>query len=324
MHQRLFDHKQVDLVNGLGGIGKTTLAQVYTSKHWEQYHHIAWVTQVTQDIVRDFITTEGFLHNLDIHAEGQEPQDIFIQLISVLKRIAKEPNLLIIDNADNSLTKLHDYFPSQPLWHILVTSREQIQKFDLKELSFLSENEAVDLFLSHYTLGKMTEDNIRDLVKTVDLHTLTVEILSKTAQGQRSDMDALKKAIETDSYKMHRIIVDVIKKQHPFELIGVESLIETITTTISIDHAKENPVDKFIWIPFGKSALSVFPNSFEPVIAKLQNNMALRLQDLGDYAGALKLSGKALRNFQNVLPEGHPYIQKVSDIHQSIKNQLKK
>jgi len=52
--------------------------------------------------------------------------------------------------------------------------------------------------------------------------------------------------------------------------------------------------------------------------------MALRLQDLGDYAGALKLSGKALRNFQNVLPEGHPYIQKVSDIHQSIKNQLKK
>ncbi len=33
LHARLFDNKQVVLVNGLGGIGKTTLAQVYTQKY---------------------------------------------------------------------------------------------------------------------------------------------------------------------------------------------------------------------------------------------------------------------------------------------------
>jgi len=48
----------------------------------------------------------------------------------------------------NSLTKLYDYLPFQPLWHVLVTSREQIHKFDLKEPDFLSENEAVTLFIS--------------------------------------------------------------------------------------------------------------------------------------------------------------------------------
>ncbi len=39
------------------------------------------------------------------------------------------------------------------------------------------------------------------------------------------------------------------------------------------------------------------------------------LQNLGDYAGALALSGKALSSFQNVLPQAHPYIQQVSAIY---------
>jgi len=41
LHQRLVNHKQVLLVNGLGGIGKTTLAQVYIAKYWDEYHHVA-------------------------------------------------------------------------------------------------------------------------------------------------------------------------------------------------------------------------------------------------------------------------------------------
>ena len=38
LHRRLFDNKQVVLVNGLGGIGKTTLAQVYISRYWDEYY----------------------------------------------------------------------------------------------------------------------------------------------------------------------------------------------------------------------------------------------------------------------------------------------
>ncbi len=55
----------------------------------------------------------------------------------------------------------------------------------------------------------------------------------------------------------------------------------------------------------------------------LQNNLGLVLQDLGDYDGALKLSGKALGIFQIVLPSGHPNIKTVSDIYQSIEDKLK-
>jgi hypothetical protein len=82
-------------------------------------------------------------------------------------------------------------------------------------------------------------------------------------------------------------------------------------------------VDKFVWIPLGKSVLSVFPDSSESIISTLQNNLALVLSNLGDYKGALELSGKALRIVQKVLPAGHPYIQTVSNNYQFYKDRMK-
>ena len=455
LHQRLFNNKQVVLVNGLGGIGKTTLAQAYTAKYWDEYCHIAYVSQISKDIISDFISTEGLLGSLNIFAKDKDPRGLFITIIAELKKMEDSPNLLIIDNADRSLSQLYNYLPSQPQWHILVTSRERIQRFDLKELGFLSEPDAVTLFLRHFTHGKMTEDEIKELVRAVDFHTLTIEILAKTAQLQRTEMKELKSAIEddlkanvyinhkgnkiekvtsylcsifsmsqlsdseiwllqqficlpaefhsyelvkdminpaatqkednfsetieelsakgwllknreTDSYKMHRIIADVIKKQHTIALTNAKPVIDSITAKLSIDQTKDNPVEKFPWIPFGKSALAIFPDSSDPVIAKLQNNLAtvlqdlgdyegaksllekalssaeknfgpehpttavrysnlaLVLKDLGDYEGALKLSEKSLRIVQKVLPQGHPHIKIVSDIYQSIKQQINK
>ncbi len=32
------------LVNGIGGIGKTTVARKYVELHWDEYRHIAWLT----------------------------------------------------------------------------------------------------------------------------------------------------------------------------------------------------------------------------------------------------------------------------------------
>jgi tetratricopeptide (TPR) repeat protein len=198
LHEKLFDHKQVVLVNGLGGIGKTTLAQVYVSEYYEEYKHIVWTSQLSVDFSADLINTEGLLLSLGISTEGKDLPTLFNETLIALKSISDQPNLWVIDNADARLRDYYDYFPSQPNWHILVTSRERIAHFDLKELDFLSEKDAKALFKKHYTLSKISDQDILELVSIVDKHTLTIEILAKTAQENRTPVNKLKKAIDDD------------------------------------------------------------------------------------------------------------------------------
>ena len=420
LYQRLFENHKVVLVNGMGGIGKTILAQVYVDHFWDEYCHIAWISQLSEDLVNDFVNAAGLIGNLSIQSAGKAAKEIFISILNELNRITEKPNLLIIDNADASLAELANYLPHQPHWHILVTSREKIEKFDLKELDFLSEDEAIELFLRHYTHNDILKSEIADLVHIVDRHTLTIEILAKTAQRQRTEITSLKVAIQKnlkanvfiphsgnkidhvtsylssifnlsklsddeigllkqfvclpsvfheynllkeiirlqdpswyhrrswisklnnlsefilkrtrdnsegnfsgtlatlvekgwllrrpdhDSYRMHLIIAEVIKKQKPVVLTDVSKLVDSITEKLSLDQSKDNPIDKFPWIPFGQSILNVFSESQDSKIAVLQSNLASALQALGDYQGAKTLLEKALRSAEKNLGADHP------------------
>jgi len=395
LQARLFDHQQVVLVNGLGGLGKTTLAQAYVDTFYDQYHHIAWISHISENIRADIINTGGLLLSLGIDGRGKEQEALFHEIIVGLKRIEARPNLLVIDNADASLSGQVDYLPQPPQWHILVTSRERIDRFELKELGFLSEAEATALFLQHYRRGQISAEAIKDLVQLVDHHTLTIEILAKTAQRQRLPAGRLQRAMvddlparvnvghaggkiervraylesifnlsdlspaeiwlmqqftclppdyhpydllqallraeesqdeaifsETlagltdkgwllenranDSFKMHRIIAEVTTGQHPPALAGVESLIASLTALLAIDQSRDNPIDKFQWIPFGRALLAHFSLEQAASIATLQNNLATVLQALGDYEGAKGLLEKALQSDEQNFGPAHP------------------
>ncbi|MEM6447969.1 MAG: tetratricopeptide repeat protein, partial [Cyanobacteria bacterium P01_D01_bin.123] len=395
LHQRLFDRRQVVLVNGLGGIGKTTLAQVYVNQYYDEYAHVAWVTQVTGDFKSDLVNADGLLKSLQINSKDTEPEDLFKLAIAGLKGIEAGPNLLVVDNADRSLADYAYVLPGQPNWHVLVTSRERIERFEAKALDFLSMTEAIALFESHYTLGQLSQAEIRELIETVDRHTLTVEILAKTAQLQRSGFAQLKQALPddlwanvyvehrgskiervqsylrsifqfsgisadgiwllkqlmclpsefhtyellqallvpegsdrrenfaetlaelmergwmlynlaSDSYKMHRVIAEVVASEYPVEVSEAEALIRELTERLSLDQTKDNPVDKFQWISFGRACLSHFERETEQAISTLQNNLALRLMDFGDYSGAKLLLEKAMASAERNFGPEHP------------------
>ncbi|MCD6135349.1 tetratricopeptide repeat protein, partial [Candidatus Bipolaricaulota bacterium] len=86
----------------------------------------------------------------------------------------------------------------------------------------------------------------------------------------------------------------------------VKQLIEIIIVKLNIDQTRDNPVEKFPWIPYGHALLAVFPSSDDTVISELQNNLAMVLKALGDYAGAKDLLEKAMiSNEKNFGPE-HP------------------
>ncbi|MEL6867763.1 MAG: hypothetical protein AAFP19_25280, partial [Bacteroidota bacterium] len=80
-----------------------------------------------------------------------------------------------------------------------MTSREQISgaQVHLMELDFLSPPAAVELFKKHCSIIK-DEALILEVVKGIEFHTLSIEILAKTAQYRRLDAKALKTALENN------------------------------------------------------------------------------------------------------------------------------
>ncbi|MEZ4932392.1 MAG: hypothetical protein R2788_09775, partial [Saprospiraceae bacterium] len=386
LHDLLFDNKKVVVVNSLGGIGKTTLAEVYTTQYFEEYRHIAWITQQSENLSDDFAQSRELINNLHISTEGQDPQSVFFEIINRLRSIEEGPNLLVIDNAFLSVEEFLDQLPGQPNWHLFVTSREQIAGMHLKELGFLSASEAVDLFKKHCNLLKDNQQ-IAELVQTVGYHTLIIELLAKTAERQHCDLQQLQLALKSDlkanvkthhsrlqkiekitsyltsifdlsqlseqehwlmkqfaclppefhafellesllfaeeddkkedfadnlaslyekgwllrdkqedSYKMHRIIATVVERRGKIQMAEVEQLLETISQRLHIDQTKDNPVDKFQWIPFGITFLEKLINQEHENIAHLQNRLGRVLKELGKYHEAKYYYNKSLNYF---------------------------
>jgi tetratricopeptide (TPR) repeat protein len=339
----------------------------------------------------DLITAPGLTLNLGIETSGKDAQTLFTEIIAQLKIItAEKPSLLVIDNANASLQQYFDYLPKPPQWHILATSREKMEHFFVKDLDFLTEDHAVLLFKQH--CQRIADDaQIKSLLKTIDYHTLTIEILAKTAQRYDTPLAPLQQAIERDlkaevyiphkgnkiekvtsyllsifdiaplsaeeqrllqhfvalpaefipydllktlipapeegisatlqdlrdkgwlihinepeAYKIHRIIQKVVQQKLRPTVADLHDLIDNVTSLLHIDQTKDNPVDKFPFIPYGEATLSVFPDASEVGISRLQNNLATVLKVLGDYAEAKTLLEKATHSDELNFGKKHP------------------
>lgn len=197
LHQLLTKKKKVVVVNGMGGIGKTTLAAAYTFQYHDYYKKLVWITQSQEDITNDFVQNAELIQSLNIATEGKQADQLLGEILHALRNITERPKLLVIDNAFESLEQHLDQIPSQPEWEVLVTSRQAIEGLHTMPLDFLSEAEAIALFQKH--CSRITDVvAIRELVNTVELHTLTIEILAKTAEKQRSSPSQLMTALEED------------------------------------------------------------------------------------------------------------------------------
>jgi tetratricopeptide (TPR) repeat protein len=393
LHELLFDSGRVVVVNGLGGIGKTTLAQGYIGKYYNEYRHIAWVTHLTDDMVTDIINAEGLAEKLSVDKQGKQRLQVCNEILHRLKDIPDSPNLLILDNANEKLVALKNVLPAQPRWHVLVTSRERVDGFYLKALDFLSPEQAIALFQKHCSFIK-DEVLVAELVKNIDFHTLTIEILAKTAQRRKLNIEVLKTSIqddlssnvyvehkgekidrvrsylssifnlsglneeeawmmkqfaclptefhtyellmelispdeekkeafaetlnrlveqgwllhneETDAYKMHVIVKEVVMKELSPSLQDVEQLMDNILEKLNSNFNLDNPVIRFPWVPYGEALLNAFRDSTATKFAELQSSLGVVLQDLSDFNRARMLLEKAIPTFEHNLGADHP------------------
>ena len=192
LRKSLRDYRNVVLVNGLGGIGKTTLAKklVTLLNAEDDISHIAWLT-IGSDLKLEFSTNRELIASLQLKEvidlivkDERYIETCFIEIIAGLRKLsAKNYNLLVIDNANradsNTLHTIQNL--QQDGWKIILTSREIIDGFETHLLDILSRDEAKELFYTHYSIE--TDDPLcEQILSVLGYHTLLIEIMALTAQ----------------------------------------------------------------------------------------------------------------------------------------------
>ena len=168
------------LVNGQGGVGKTSIAAKYYNNYNHYYAHTAWVLS-EKSIANALITHLAMPLGIQFDNQWTEAQ----RLDEILRGMAalEKPCLLVIDNANevDDLEKNYQNLRRCPNFHLLLTSR--ILEFALAatyQIQGLPEAEALALFKKYYPKLQADEEPIFKQIRTaVGGNTLVVELLAK-------------------------------------------------------------------------------------------------------------------------------------------------
>lgn len=180
------DENLLLLVNGEGGIGKTSLAAKYYQQYAHVYKHLAWV--LCEQSIADALLTLALPLKLKFDDTATTDQRLVVLLQQMVN--LDKPCLLIIDNANEvaDLDKNYRLLRQCPNFHILLTSRLNAYKnAKFLKIDSLPPEQALAVFREHYPKLKATEEPIFEGIYTaVGGNTLVLELLAKNIALQNT------------------------------------------------------------------------------------------------------------------------------------------
>jgi tetratricopeptide (TPR) repeat protein len=200
IQQQLQDRNTAVLVNGIGGMGKTTVAKKYMVEYGQQYAHRAWLNAAA-GLREAFINNRALLDSLHIRKEvedlvnGQQLQAAFECVVKKLKDLPSA--LVVIDNANHlsDLVECKKYFDAVNC-HFIITSRADPQGWAIIHIDALPESDAVRLFKNIHPSVSETNKDLKILLKYLFYHPLLIELVAKTAKANALDTAKLKQSIQ--------------------------------------------------------------------------------------------------------------------------------
>ena len=171
---------RVLFVQGIGGIGKSELVKQYMLSRHDKYVNMLFVTYSSS--LRDLVCDKTQIEISGMEQSPDENDEIFYsKKLKALRSIARENTLIVVDNFDVDSDPDFDSF-TQGNHRIIFTTRNNhsgcktvfVKPFDDPEKAF-------DIFLQNCG-GEVSEEDkpyIMELLKKVEYHTYTIELLAK-------------------------------------------------------------------------------------------------------------------------------------------------
>jgi tetratricopeptide (TPR) repeat protein len=168
------------LVNGHGGIGKSTLAARYYHEFKDEYNHVIWLLSKKSIANALFMLrdTLGFTPDQKLMTTEEQMEIMLTKLANL-----KKPSLLVIDNANELDDLRQNYLVLKRCsnLHVILTTR--ITEFDnvpCFKVKGLSEPYAIELFKKYYPHHNEEEnDLLKEIIINIANNTLIIELLAK-------------------------------------------------------------------------------------------------------------------------------------------------
>ncbi len=294
IHQRLTTKSNLLLlINGKGGIGKTTIASQYYFEYANYYAHLIWL--VSEKGIKEAVISLALSLKISFpdHLGPTQQVNEILRQLSALKR----PVLLVIDNA-NDINDLDDNFQLLRQFHhidILITSRidhyENLETYPVKHLDKESAN---DLFKHHFKAFQAEEQALLDkLLVAIGYNTLVIELLAKNLNEFNTDFK--------DHYPLQKLLEDIQEKgvlaisrstkvaaDYQLQKAKPEDIIKTMYDISELSKVEKQVLSIFAVLP----ATSITFEDLELCLPKLEtlDSVLLKLSQKGwvDYDQAFK------------------------------------
>ena len=180
VHDKLFKGENLLLlINGQGGIGKTTFASRYYHTYQDEYIHLGWV--FTEKSLLDALLTLAIY--LEVTFDDAMPgEDRLKVLLNEMAQLEK-PCLLVIDNVNHLKDIESNYIALRTCsnFHLLLTTRiTDFSQASSHAIETLDPEKALELFKTHYSAHNPQEDALlQEILEAVGYNTLIIELLAK-------------------------------------------------------------------------------------------------------------------------------------------------
>jgi tetratricopeptide (TPR) repeat protein len=166
------------LINGIGGIGKSTIASYYLHSQKENLDYYGF-----------FEGLDSFVTELRprLNLKEEKSEDAFMEALSELSKLKGE-KLLVFDDVkeiEENQDKIEKILALKDSgYKILLTSREEIEDVEQYYLDVLSLTDAKELFNSIYPV----EDEVllEEILGYLDCHAFFVEMTAKTLKSKKT------------------------------------------------------------------------------------------------------------------------------------------
>lgn len=260
-------------IQGIGGIGKTTIARDLFYRLEEQDYYLAWL-EYSGSLKDDMMSALNIYELQDDKGNEQRLYKFLLQ--------HKGKVIFFVDNADERMWK-DSYFDrlSGAVRFILITRMMDVRDlFYTYKIEALSEKNACNVFWNYYGVkDEYSEESVKQLVREVRCHTLMIEMTAKTAKWAECSLEEYIQKLLVQGYGVsgdvivtsHNVVEDTISR-HLIHLYNMQKMSDT---------------EKYILKNFAVAPDEVQPFEFRKWIARRE-----------DGSDALKL------DFQNLCRKG--------------------